>query len=64
MDKLSILFILKAEQVAYVYIHNWILFKYRMLECRKDVKQCNQLLLIRLLGLMAYTAKGLSVVMF
>ena len=58
MDKLSILFIVKAEQVAHVYNHYWILYKYGMLECRKDVKQCSQQLLIRVADLMAYIAKG------
>ena len=58
MDKLSILFTVKAEQVTGVYNHYWILYKYGMLECRKGVKQCSRLLLIRLVGLMAYNAKG------
>ena len=33
MDKLSILFTVKAEQVTGVYNHYWILYKYGMLEC-------------------------------
>ena len=58
MDKLSILFIVKAERVTGVYNHYRILYKYGMLECRKVVKQCCRYLLIRLVGLMAYNAKG------
>ena len=58
MDKLSILFIVKAEQVTGVYYHYWTLYKYGMLECRKDVKQCSRYLMNRLIGLMAYIAKG------
>ena len=42
MDKLSILFIVKAEEVTGFYNHNWILYKYGMLECKKDVKQCSR----------------------
>ena len=42
MDKLSILFIVKAEQVTGVYNHYRILYKYGMLECRKGVKQCSR----------------------
>ena len=42
MDKLSILFIVKAEEVTGVYKHYWILCKYEMLECKKDVKQCSR----------------------
>ena len=42
MDKLSILFTVKAEQVTSVYNHYWILYKYGMLECRKGVKQCSR----------------------
>ena len=42
MDKLSIIFIVKAEQVTGVYNHYRILYKYGMLECRKSVKQCSR----------------------
>ena len=42
MEKLSILFIVKAEQVTGVYNHYRILYKYGMLECRKDVKECSR----------------------
>ena len=42
MDKLSILFIVKAEQVTGVYNYYRILYKYGMLECRNDVKQCSR----------------------
>ena len=42
MDKLAILFIVKAEQVTGVYNHYWILYKNGMLECRKGVKQCSR----------------------
>ena len=42
MYKLLILFIVKAEQVAGVYNHYRILYKYGMLECRKGVKQCGR----------------------
>ena len=38
MNKLSKLFIVKAEQVTGVYSHYWILYKYGIFECRKDVK--------------------------
>ena len=38
MDKLSIIFMVKAEQVTGVYNHYWILYKYGMLECKCDVK--------------------------
>ena len=61
MDKLSILFIVKAEQVAGAYNHYWILYKYGMLECRKDVMQCSRKLLIRLVGLMLLRALGCRV---
>ena len=34
MDKLSILFIMKAEQVTGICNHYWILYKYGILQCK------------------------------
>ena len=42
MDKLTILFTVKAEQVTDVYNHYCVLYKYGMLVCRKEVTQCNR----------------------
>ena len=42
MDKLLILFTVKAEQVTYVYNHYCVLYKYGMLVCKKEVKQCSR----------------------
>ena len=42
MDKLSILFTVKTVQVTGVYNNDWILYKYGMLECGRDMKQCSR----------------------
>ena len=46
MAKLSIIFMVKAEQVTGVYNHYWILYKYGMLECNCYVKHSNGIKLI------------------